>query len=79
MRARRILPTTLGLVLALADRYGFIVIYPTATQHVPDTPNCFDTWSDASKHREAYSIEGAGHHLPQTGMAAYPITFFGLG
>jgi hypothetical protein len=27
---------------------------------------------------EAYSIQGAGHVLPQTGMAAYAIHFFGL-
>jgi acetylxylan esterase len=27
---------------------------------------------------EAYSIQGAGHVLPQTGMAAYAIRFFGL-
>lgn len=35
---------------ALADRYGFIVIYPTATQSA-GFGNCFDTWSDAAKHR----------------------------
>src|SRR5215468_3860029 len=34
----------------LADRYGFIVIYPTATQSA-GFGNCFDTWSDAAKHR----------------------------
>ena len=27
---------------------------------------------------EAYSIAGAGHVLPETGMAAYAIHFFGL-
>lgn len=27
---------------------------------------------------EAYSIAGAGHVLPETGMAAYAINFFGL-
>jgi poly(hydroxyalkanoate) depolymerase family esterase len=27
---------------------------------------------------EAYSIQGAGHELPKTGMAAYAIHFFGL-
>jgi poly(hydroxyalkanoate) depolymerase family esterase len=32
---------------SLADRYGFIVIYPTSTKKI----GCFDTWSDASKHR----------------------------
>jgi len=35
---------------ALADRYGFIVIYPTATQQA-SFGNCFDVWSDASKRR----------------------------
>ncbi|WP_030437641.1 extracellular catalytic domain type 1 short-chain-length polyhydroxyalkanoate depolymerase [Actinoplanes subtropicus] len=34
----------------LADRYGFLVIYPTATQQA-GFGNCFDTWSDAAKHR----------------------------
>ena len=35
---------------SLADRYGFIVIYPTATQQA-GFGNCFDTWSDAAKRR----------------------------
>ena len=35
---------------SLADRYGFIVIYPTATQQA-GFGNCFDVWSDASKRR----------------------------
>ncbi|MFI0794302.1 PHB depolymerase family esterase [Micromonospora rubida] len=35
---------------ALADRYGFIVIYPTATQQA-GFGNCFDVWSDAAKRR----------------------------
>jgi poly(hydroxyalkanoate) depolymerase family esterase len=35
---------------SLADRYGFVVIYPTATQSA-GFGNCFDTWSDAAKHR----------------------------
>ncbi|MFD0475401.1 alpha/beta hydrolase family esterase [Nonomuraea thailandensis] len=35
---------------SLADRYGFIVIYPTATQSA-GFGNCFDTWSDAAKQR----------------------------
>jgi poly(hydroxyalkanoate) depolymerase family esterase len=35
---------------AQADRYGFLVIYPTATQQA-GFGNCFDTWSDAAKHR----------------------------
>src|SRR5688500_2669662 len=35
---------------SLADQYGFIVIYPTATQQA-GFGNCFDTWSDAAKRR----------------------------
>jgi poly(hydroxyalkanoate) depolymerase family esterase len=35
---------------SLADRYGFIVIYPSATQQA-GFGNCFDTWSDAAKRR----------------------------
>jgi poly(hydroxyalkanoate) depolymerase family esterase len=35
---------------SLADRYGFVVIYPTATQQA-GFGNCFDVWSDASKRR----------------------------
>ncbi len=35
---------------SLADQYGFIVIYPTATQQA-GFGNCFDVWSDASKRR----------------------------
>jgi poly(hydroxyalkanoate) depolymerase family esterase len=35
---------------SLADRYGFVVIYPTATQQA-GFGNCFDNWSDASKKR----------------------------
>ena len=34
----------------LADRYGFVVIYPSATQQA-GFGNCFDTWSDAAKRR----------------------------
>jgi poly(hydroxyalkanoate) depolymerase family esterase len=34
----------------LADRYGYVVIYPTATQQA-GFGNCFDTWSDAAKRR----------------------------
>ncbi|GGN84185.1 hypothetical protein GCM10010112_63270 [Actinoplanes lobatus] len=33
-----------------ADRYGFVVIYPSATQQA-GFGNCFDTWSDAAKRR----------------------------
>jgi poly(hydroxyalkanoate) depolymerase family esterase len=32
---------------SLADKYGFIVIYPTSTKKI----GCFDNWSDASKKR----------------------------
>ncbi|MTK03942.1 PHB depolymerase family esterase [Micromonospora sp. CP22] len=35
---------------SLADRHGFIVIYPSATQQA-GFGNCFDTWSDAAKRR----------------------------
>jgi len=35
---------------SLANQYGFIVIYPTATQQA-GFGNCFDTWSDAAKRR----------------------------
>lgn len=35
---------------SLADQYGFIVIYPTATQEA-GFGNCFDTWSAAAKTR----------------------------
>jgi poly(hydroxyalkanoate) depolymerase family esterase len=35
---------------SLADRYGFIVIYPSATQQA-GFGNCFDVWSEASKRR----------------------------
>jgi poly(hydroxyalkanoate) depolymerase family esterase len=35
---------------SLADRYGFIVIYPTATQSA-GFGNCWDTWSSAAKVR----------------------------
>lgn len=35
---------------SLADQYGFIVIYPTATKQTA-MGNCFDVWSEASKRR----------------------------
>src|SRR3712207_994089 len=35
---------------SLADRYGFIVIYPSAQQQA-GFGKCFDTWSDAAKIR----------------------------
>ncbi|SCL14403.1 esterase, PHB depolymerase family [Micromonospora nigra] len=38
----------------LADRHGFIVIYPTATQQA-GFGNCFDVWSDAAKRRDGGS------------------------
>ena len=39
---------------SLANQYGFIVIYPTATQNA-GFGNCFDTWSDAAKRRDGGS------------------------
>jgi poly(hydroxyalkanoate) depolymerase family esterase len=39
---------------SLANRYGYIVIYPTATQSA-GFGNCFDTWSDAAKKRNGGS------------------------
>ncbi|HEX7305409.1 PHB depolymerase family esterase [Lentzea sp.] len=35
---------------SLADRYGFVVIYPSAQQEA-GFGKCFDTWSDAAKRR----------------------------
>jgi poly(hydroxyalkanoate) depolymerase family esterase len=35
---------------SLADRHGFIIIYPSAMQQA-GFGNCFDTWSDAAKRR----------------------------
>jgi poly(hydroxyalkanoate) depolymerase family esterase len=35
---------------SLSNRYGFIVIYPSAQQQA-GFGNCFDTWSDAAKRR----------------------------
>ncbi|MEU8393398.1 PHB depolymerase family esterase [Micromonospora sp. NPDC048843] len=35
---------------SLADRYGYIVIYPSATQQA-GFGNCFDVWSEAAKRR----------------------------
>ncbi|GIJ24422.1 extracellular catalytic domain type 1 short-chain-length polyhydroxyalkanoate depolymerase [Micromonospora lutea] len=35
---------------SLADRHGYIVIYPSATQQA-GFGNCFDVWSDAAKRR----------------------------
>ncbi len=39
---------------SLADQKGFIVIYPTATKQTAMS-NCFDVWSDASKHHNGGS------------------------
>ncbi|MFF0717920.1 PHB depolymerase family esterase [Micromonospora sp. NPDC003816] len=38
----------------LADQYGYLVIYPTATQQA-GFGNCFDVWSAASKRRDGGS------------------------
>ncbi|NJQ00182.1 extracellular catalytic domain type 1 short-chain-length polyhydroxyalkanoate depolymerase [Streptomyces zingiberis] len=35
---------------SLADRHGFVLIFPTATKQTAMS-NCFDVWSDASKRR----------------------------
>lgn len=35
---------------SLADRYGFIVIYPQASHTANGMSNCFDVWSDAALH-----------------------------
>jgi poly(hydroxyalkanoate) depolymerase family esterase len=35
---------------SLADRYGFIVIYPQAFHSANGLSNCFDVWSDAALH-----------------------------
>ncbi|WP_416904137.1 PHB depolymerase family esterase [Micromonospora echinospora] len=43
---------------ALADRHGFIVVYPTATQQA-GFGNCFDTWSAAAKRRGGGSDPGS--------------------
>lgn len=39
----------------LANRLGFIVIYPSATQMGPGMGTCFDTWSDNAKRRDGGS------------------------
>ncbi|WP_255948382.1 extracellular catalytic domain type 1 short-chain-length polyhydroxyalkanoate depolymerase [Streptomyces odontomachi] len=39
---------------SLADQKGFILIYPTATKQTAMS-NCFDVWSDASKHHNGGS------------------------
>ncbi|MDQ1287096.1 MAG: hypothetical protein QG622_661 [Actinomycetota bacterium] len=39
---------------SLANRYGYIVIYPSATQNA-GFGNCFDTWSAAAKKRDGGS------------------------
>ncbi|MER7546417.1 PHB depolymerase family esterase [Spirillospora sp. NPDC127506] len=35
---------------SLADRYGFIVVYPQALHSYNGFSNCFDVWSDAALH-----------------------------
>jgi poly(hydroxyalkanoate) depolymerase family esterase len=50
---------------SLADRYGFIVIYPSAMQEA-GFGRCFDTWSDASKRRG-----GASDPVSIASMVAY--------
>ena len=58
---------------SLADQYGFIVIYPTATQQA-GFGNCFDTWSAASKRRDGGSDPVVdhvdGHLRPAAATAA---------
>ena len=57
---------------SLADQYGYIVIYPTATQQA-GFGNCFDTWSDASKRHDGgsdpVSIVVDGAAMPNSSMA----------
>ncbi|GES04901.1 hypothetical protein Acor_69690 [Acrocarpospora corrugata] len=36
---------------SLADRYGFIVVYPQANKSANGLSNCFDVWSDAALRR----------------------------
>ncbi|MFC6084220.1 extracellular catalytic domain type 1 short-chain-length polyhydroxyalkanoate depolymerase [Sphaerisporangium aureirubrum] len=36
---------------SLADRYGFIVIYPQGNKSANGLSNCFDVWSDEALHR----------------------------
>ncbi|ATO12522.1 esterase [Micromonospora sp. WMMA2032] len=65
----------------LADRYGFIVIYPTATQQA-GFGNCFDTWSDAAKRRgggsDPVSIISMIRHVQQQ-YAADPDRVYATG
>ncbi|GAB3428939.1 extracellular catalytic domain type 1 short-chain-length polyhydroxyalkanoate depolymerase [Actinophytocola sediminis] len=53
---------------SLADRHGFVVIYPSAQQQA-GFGNCFDTWSDASKRRgggsDPVSIESMVTYVQQ--------------
>ncbi|MGC4804735.1 extracellular catalytic domain type 1 short-chain-length polyhydroxyalkanoate depolymerase [Micromonospora sp. DT233] len=66
---------------SLADRYGFIVIYPTATQEA-GFGNCFDTWSDAAKRRgggsDPVSILSMLRHVQQQ-YAADPNRVYATG
>ncbi|WP_435796105.1 extracellular catalytic domain type 1 short-chain-length polyhydroxyalkanoate depolymerase [Micromonospora zamorensis] len=66
---------------SLADRYGFIVIYPSATQQA-GFGNCFDTWSDAAKRRgggsDPVSIVSMVRHVQQQ-YAADPDRVYATG
>ncbi|MEO3773375.1 PHB depolymerase family esterase [Micromonospora sp. B9E7] len=66
---------------SLADRYGYIVIYPSATQQA-GFGNCFDTWSDAAKRRgggsDPVSIISMIRHVQQQ-YAADPDRVYATG
>ncbi|MEU7920822.1 extracellular catalytic domain type 1 short-chain-length polyhydroxyalkanoate depolymerase [Micromonospora zamorensis] len=66
---------------SLADRYGFIVIYPSATQQA-GFGNCFDVWSDAAKRRgggsDPVSIVSMVRHVQQQ-YAADPDRVYATG
>jgi poly(3-hydroxybutyrate) depolymerase len=54
---------------SLADRYGFIVIYPSATQQA-GFGNCFDTWSDAATRRRQRQYGGDPNRVYATGSSS---------
>jgi acetylxylan esterase len=70
------------------NNFGQEILQWTNVLGVSSTPTTTDTpvsgWtrtrydSGSTVEVEAYSIAGAGHVLPETGMAAYAISFFGL-
>ena len=71
------------------ENFGEEIKQWTNVLGVSQTPSSTDTpqsgWtrtrydnSSGTVQVEAYSIAGAGHVLPETGMAAYTIAFFGL-